>query len=193
MGWLALGLAVVAGVAVVLLYNALVRARVRVREAWAQVEVQLQRRYDLVPPLAAAAAAAMRHERGVLTGVTDARAEAMRAHAPADRDRAEEQLSAAVSQLLARVEDHPELRSDATVRVLLEELRDAEDRLAFARDFANHRVERYRTLATTVPGVLVARPLGFGREPLFAVGPEVGEPTAVDLGRGTRRPDGSGR
>jgi LemA protein len=165
--WLA-GTLLVLVLAVVVLYNRLVRAKVRVRQAWAQVAVQQQRRHDLIPNVVAAARGSAAHERGVLQAITDTRSRALQASSPLDRDLAEQQLSDLLGQLLVLTEAQPELQADGSFRKLQQELRDTEDRLAFARGFANDRVARYRTLTDTFPGMLIARPFRFPREELFA-------------------------
>lgn len=165
--WL-VGLLLVLVIAVVLLYNHLVRAKVRVRQAWAQVAVQQQRRHDLVPNVVAATRGSAAHERGVLQAITDTRSRALQATSHLDRDLAEQQLSALLGQLLVLTEAQPELQADGSFRKLQQELRDTEDRLAFARGFANDRVARYRTLTDTFPTVVVARLFRFPRADMFA-------------------------
>ena len=169
MGWVAAAVGVALLLGVVVLFNRLVRARVRVREAWAQVAVQQQRRHDLVPVLMSTVAAYADHEADLLRAVSAARSEALTASDPTARGAAEAQLSALTPRLIALGEAMPALQADSTFQRLSAELRDTEDRLAFARDFANHRVASYRTLTDTLPGSLVARPLGFPREELFAL------------------------
>ena len=168
MGWVTAGGGAVLLLALVWVYNRLVHAKVRVREAWAQVAVQQQRRHDLLPALVAAASGYAAHEAELLTAVTHARSRALSASDPTTRGAAEEQLSELAPRLIALGEATPALRADAVFQQLSSELRDTEDRLAFARDFANHRVASYRTLTDTLPGRLLARPLGFPREQLFA-------------------------
>lgn len=167
MVWLA-GVLVAVGLAVAVLYNRLVRAKVRVRQAWAQVAVQQQRRHDLIPNVVAAAQGSAMHERGLLASVTEVRSHALRATSHLERDQAEQELSALLGQLLVLTEAQPELQADGSFRKLQQELRDTEDRLAFARGFANDRVARYRTLTDTFPGMLIARPFGFPRAEMFA-------------------------
>jgi len=168
MGWVLGGALALLLVGLVLLYNQLLRARIRVRQAWAQVAVQQQRRHDLIPALVAVAGGHLAHERGLLREITERRARALAATDPLDHDRAEVELTEAVDRLLVVNEQQPALRTDTTFQHLHEELVDTEDRLAFARAFANDRVARYRELIDTFPGVLVARPLRFPREALFA-------------------------
>lgn len=156
-------------VALVLLYNRLVRARVRVRQAWAQVQTQLQRRHDLIPNLVAAVRGYATHERGALDAVVSARTRALAIADPLTRGDAEDELGSAVAELLAVAEGYPQLQADENFLALQHELRDTEDRIAFARGFANDRVARYRELTDTLPGKLVAGPFRLPREHLFAL------------------------
>ena len=155
--------------AAIVLYNRLIRAKVKVRQAWAQVDAQLQRRHDLVPNLVAAVGAYATHERDVLDRVTRARTDALAVSHPVARQEAEEQLGAALGSLLALSERYPGLKADQNFRHLQTELSATEDRLAFARDFANDRVAHYRKLTDTVPGLILARLFGFPREAMFAL------------------------
>lgn len=166
------GVAVVLLLAVIWLYNRLVRARVRVRQAWAQVDAQLQRRHDLVPALVATVQGYATHERAVFDEVAAARSAALATGDPVAREGAEDAFGAAVARLLALSEAYPELKADTNFRALSEELSDTEDRIAFARGFANDRVARYRELTDTVPGRFVAGPLRFPREQMFALAHE---------------------
>ncbi|TVR26093.1 MAG: LemA family protein [Nitriliruptor sp.] len=168
MGWVVGGSLVALLLAVVLLYNRLVRAKVRVRQAWAQVAVQLQRRHDLVPALVEVVRGHLQHERALLAQVTETRARALAAGEPLERERQESALTEVLGRLLVLSEQQPTLKSDAGFQQLQRELAETEDRLTFARGFANDRVARYRTLTDTFPGLLLARPFGFPREELFA-------------------------
>lgn len=154
---------------VVLLYNRLIRAKVRVRQAWAQVDTQLQRRHDLIPNLVATVRGYAAHEREVLDAVAAARAEALSIQEPFARAEAEDRVGAAVGRLLAVSENHPQLLADENFRALQSELAATEDRISFARGFANHRVARYRELTDTLPGKLIATPFGLPREQLFSL------------------------
>lgn len=160
-------LALAAVLAVVLAYNHLVRARVRVRHAWAQVAVQLQRRADLVPELVRVVEGYAAHERGVFEDVARARSAALAGVRAGGEE--PDALSVAMTRLLALGEGYPELRADGRFAHLASELRDTEDRIAFARDFANHRVARYQSLIETFPLNLLARPFRFLREGYFAI------------------------
>jgi len=168
MGWVVGGSLGVLLLAVILLYNRLVRAKVRVRQAWAQVAVQQQRRHDLVPALVDVVRGHLQHERALLAQVTETRSRALAAGAPFERERHEAALTDLLGRLLVLSEQQPTLKTDASFQQLQRELAETEDRLAFARGFANDRVARYRTLTDTFPGLLLARPFGFPREELFA-------------------------
>jgi LemA protein len=168
MGWVVGGSLGALLLAVILLYNRLVRAKVRVRQAWAQVAVQQQRRHDLVPALVEVVRGHLRHERTLLTEVTETRSRALAADDPLEREHHEAALTDLLGRLLVLSEQQPTLTTDASFRRLQRQLAETEDRLAFARGFANDRVARYRTLTDTFPGLLLARPFGFPREELFA-------------------------
>lgn len=173
--------------AVVLLYNRLVRAKIRVRQAWAQVAVQLQRRHDLIPNLVDAVKAYASHEREVFEAVTSARATALQAPA-AERATAEDGFEQALGRLLMLSEQYPDLKADASFQALTTQLRETEDRIAFARDFANDRVARYRELTTTFPGSLVAGAFRFPREEMFALDdPRAAAAPDTKIGRRARK------
>ncbi|MEX2626200.1 MAG: LemA family protein, partial [Ilumatobacteraceae bacterium] len=127
----------------------------------------LQRRHDLVPSLVAVVRGYAGHEREVFDEVTRARAAALGSHPPGERREAEDALGRALGRLLLLAEEYPPLRADAGFAQLQNELTDTEDRLAFARDFAAHRVARYHELLESFPSVLVARAFRFERRPTF--------------------------
>lgn len=167
--WAIVGVVSALFLSVVLLYNRLVRARIKVRQAWAQVDAQLQRRHDLVPNLVATVRAYAGHEHAVLDRVTQARAQALAVRDPVERQAAEDDFGSALTRLLAVTEQYPNLRADQRFAALHDELVATEDRLAFARGFANDRVARYRERIDTLPGRLLAGPMKFPRESMFAL------------------------
>lgn len=170
-------------IALIALYNRLIRAKVKVRQAWAQVDAQLQRRHDLIPNLVATVQGYAGHERAVLDEVVRARSQALSIGDPVAREGAEDVLGAALGRLLIVAESYPQLRADERFSHLASELRGTEDRIAFARGFANDRVARYRELIDTLPGKLIAGPMGFPREQLFALEHERARAAPiVDLG-----------
>lgn len=158
--------------AAIVIYNRLIRAKVAVQNAWAQVNTQLQRRHDLVPNLVASVSAYADHERDVLDAVIQARATALTSPDPRRRETAEDELGVAVERLIALGENYPQLKADANFRALQQELSGTEDRIAFARDFANDRVSRYRQMTDTLPGLLIARPMRMPQGEMFALAHE---------------------
>ncbi|MTV27387.1 LemA family protein [Nitriliruptoraceae bacterium ZYF776] len=180
-----MGAAVLAGLValVVWLHNRLVRARVRVEEAWAQVATDLQRRHDLIPNLVGTVANYAAHETAALEEVTRARAAALTASGPDDRRRAEDALTEALRQLTVRAEAYPQLRADERYAALQDELTGTEDRLAFGRDFAIARTAAYHELLGSFPWLVVARAFRFRRCPSFAVDlPTVRDAPTLGLG-----------
>ncbi|MEX1164634.1 MAG: LemA family protein [Nitriliruptor sp.] len=179
----AVGVVVFVVIVTVLLHNRLVRARVRVDEAWAQVDTDLQRRHDLIPNVVATVGAYTDHEQAALTAVTSTRTAALTRTDAAGREAAEDELGAALGRLLVVAEAYPELEADAGFRDLQSELADTESRLSFARDFATHRVAAYHQLLETFPSVLVAGAFGFERRRMFATdGHEARRTPEVELG-----------
>lgn len=152
----------------VLLYNRLVRLRNRTENAWAQVDVQLRKRYDLVPNLVATVKGYAAHERAVFEEVTRARAALQRADSPGTAADANEGLTAALGRLFAVAEAYPELQASANFLELQEDLTDTEDKIAAARRYYNATVNRFNTAIQSIPWVLVARPLGFHDREFFS-------------------------
>lgn len=180
----ALGVAVLAiallGIWLMAIYNALVSRRVRVQNGFAQIDVQLRRRHDLVPNLVAAVKGAMAHERETLEGVTKARAAAVSAQAaaaaaaiPGDAAAtaalaaAEAGLQSALSRLMIVMERYPDLKANASALQLQEELVSTENRIAFARQAYNDAVMTYNTRLAVFPDLLVARLFSFLPAGLF--------------------------
>jgi LemA protein len=151
------------------LYNGLVRGRLRVDEAWAQIDVQLKRRHDLIPNLVNAVKDYMNFEQDVLTKVTEARANAVSAGAqgPAQAAVAENQLTGALRSLFAVVENYPELKANQNVADLQEQLATTENQIAFSRQHYNAVVLEYNTSIATFPSLLLAGPMGFTRRDFF--------------------------
>ena len=170
-------IAVVVAIAVlwgVSAYNGLVRRRLRVDEAWAQIDVQLKRRHDLIPNLVNAVGDVMSFEEDVLTTVTEARAGAVAAGAagPAAAGRAEGQLTAALRSLFAVVENYRNLKSNQNVLALQEELTTTENQIGFSRQHYNGVVRDYNTATATFPTAILARQFGFGPRDFFEAEPE---------------------
>ena len=177
--WIILGVVALLVVAGVLFYNRLVRLRNRVENAWAQVDVQLKRRYDLIPNLVETVKGYASHERETFEAVTNARAAAQSATGPAEQGAAEGLLSAALGRLIAVAEAYPELQADENFRQLQEELAQTENRIAVSRQVYNDTVLTYNTAIQTVPGVFFAGPLGFSKRDFFEVEGEAREAPRV--------------
>jgi LemA protein len=168
--WVAIGIAVLIGLYVVSSFNRLVSLRYRVRDAWAQIDVQLKRRHDLIPNLVNAVKGFMEHELSVLESVTRARQQAIAAGSNInERAAAESALSVSTNKLMALVEAYPALRASENMMALQEELASTENRIAFARQFYNDCVMEYNTARGTFPRNLLAGPFGFGRAEMFAL------------------------
>jgi LemA protein len=158
-------LAVAVGVFVAVLYNRLVRSRVRIDEAWAQIDTQLQRRHDLIPNLVETVKGYASHEKETFAAVTDARAKALTVNAPKELADAENGLTQALGKLLAITENYPLLKADANFRQLQEELAHTENMVAGARGNYNASVRAYDELRKVFPSSLIASTFGFtGRE-----------------------------
>ena len=165
------------------IYNGLVQRRLRIDEAFAQIEVQLKRRHDLIPNLVNAVKGYMGFEQDVLTRVTEARANAVAAGAqgPAQQAAAENMLTGALRSLFAVVENYPELKANQNVLELQEQLTTTENQISFARQHYNAVVLDYNTSIATVPNVLIAGPFGFTKREFFDAEPEAANVPTVDL------------
>ena len=167
----------------ILIYNGLIQRRLRIDEAFAQIEVQLKRRWDLIPNLVNAVKGYMGFEQQVLTDVTQARANAVTAGAkgPAEQAAAENMLTGTLRSLFAVVENYPELKSNQNVLELQEQLTTTENQIGFARQHYNAVVLDYNTSIATIPSVIIAGPLGFRAREFFDAGPEASQVPSVDL------------
>lgn len=173
-------LAVVLGIYLIGVYNGLVGLRNRYQNAFSQIDVQLKRRYDLIPNLVETAKGYMKHEKETLEAVISARnaaysAEQKAAQNPGDPQSirglasAEGALGGALSRLMAVAEAYPDLKANQNMMMLQEELTSTENKVAFARQGYNDAVTQYNTKREMFPAVMVAGPLGFGPAQLFEV------------------------
>ena len=167
--WIVIGVGALLVVGLVLLYNRLVRLRNRVDNAWAQVDVQLRRRYDLIPNLVETVKGYAAHERATFEAVTEARTRAQAATTVQEQAGAENMLSQALGRLFAVAEAYPELQADENFRQLQDELAQTENRIAVSRQVYNDTVLTYNNAIQTVPGLLVAGPFGFAKRDFFEV------------------------
>ena len=170
-------------VAAVAIYNGLIQKRLRIDEAFAQIEVQLKRRHDLIPNLVNAVKGYMGFEQKVLTDVTNARAAAVAAGAqgPAQQAAAENALTGTLRSLFAVVENYPELKANENVLALQEQLTTTENQISFSRQHYNATVLDYNTNIATFPSVLLAGIFGFAKREFFDAEPEAANVPNVDL------------
>ena len=168
------------------IYNGLVQRRLRIDEAFAQIEVQLKRRHDLIPNLVNAVKGYMDFEQETLTRVIEARSAAVTAQqaGPANAGQAaqaENFLTGALRQLFALVENYPELKANQNVLELQEQLTTTENQISFSRQHYNATVLDYNTSIQVFPNVLLAGPLGFTKREFFDAEPEAANVPTVDL------------
>ncbi len=163
------GLLLVAVLAFVAIYNGLVSMRNQVKNAWSQIDVQLKRRYDLIPNLVETVKGYAKHEREVFENVTKARAACMGAAGAAEAAKAENFLSQTLKSLFAVAEAYPELKANQNFLALQEELASTENKVSFARQFYNDSTMRYNTRIQTIPSNIVAGMFGFKAEEFFQV------------------------
>ena len=152
---------------VVVTYNGLVRRRNQVDNAWGQVDVQLTRRYELIPNLVETVKGYARHEQETFDRVTRARAEALDAQGPVARAEADNALTGALKSLFAVSEAYPDLKASQNFRELQQELANTEDRTAYARQYYNDAVLSYNNSVHTIPSVFIAGPMGFRSREFF--------------------------
>ncbi len=160
-GLVLLGIAALILIWVIGIYNMLIRGRTRVEEGWSDIEVQLNRRYDLIPNLINTVKGYAQHEEGVFTKVTEARTAAMSAATPHDHALAENQLSQTLKSLFAVAEAYPDLKASTNFAHLQTELVDAEDKIQASRRFYNGLVRKFNIAVQTFPTNLMAGLLGF--------------------------------
>ena len=169
-GWIVLGLIVVIVIFAVSAYNRLVTLSQRVNQSFADIDVQLKQRHDLIPNLVETVKGYAAHERGTLDDVIKARNSAMSAQGPAQVSAAENQLSGALGRLIALSEAYPDLKANANFQQLASELSDLENKIAASRRFFNNAVQEYNTGIQQMPAVLFAGMFGFTKRDFFDLG-----------------------
>ena len=176
--WIVLGLLVLGAIAV---YNGLIQSRNRVDEAWSDIEVQLKRRYDLIPNLVNTVKGYAKHEDSVFTKVTEARSAAMGATAPKDKLAAENMLSQSLKSLFAVAESYPELKANQNFMSLQNDLTDTENKIQASRRFYNGQVRDFNTKLQTFPTNLFANMLGFTAKTFFDIDEKGAEGQPVNV------------
>jgi LemA protein len=169
-GWIILAVIVVIALWGIMIYNGLVSLRQRVGQAFADIDVQLRQRHDLIPNLVETVKGYAAHERGTLEEVIKARNVAMAAQGPAQQAAAENSLSGALRQLFALSESYPDLKANANFQQLQAELTDIENKIAASRRFFNNTVSEYNAGIQQFPAALFAASLGFAPKEFFDLG-----------------------
>ena len=169
-GWIVLGVIVVIVLWVIMIYNGLVTMRQRVSQAFADIDVQLKQRHDLIPNLVETVKGYAAHERGTLDDVVKARNAAISAQGTGQVSAAENQLSGALGKLIALSEAYPDLKANANFQQLQAELSDIENKIAAARRFFNNSVTEYNTGIQQFPAALFAAMFGFTPRTFFDLG-----------------------
>ena len=160
-GWILLGIIVVIIVAVIGMYNALVRLRNQVKNAWSQIDVQLKRRHDLIPNLVESVKGYAKHEKETMENLTKARSAAVSAEGVAEKSKAEGALSGAIDRLMLVVENYPDLKANQNFLALQEELSSTENKIAFARQNYNDQVLFFNNKIEMFPSNILAGMFNF--------------------------------
>lgn len=167
--YIILGLLAVIIVAIIAVYNGLVRLATRTKEAWADIEVQLKRRYDLIPNLVNTVKGYASHESATFEKVTEARTKAMSAQTPAEHGAAENMLSGALKSIFALSEAYPDLKANQNFLELQRELSDTENKIQAARRFYNGNVRDLNIKIDSFPSNLIAGSFGFSKQEFFDI------------------------
>ncbi len=161
------------------IYNGLITLKNRVDEAWSDIDVQLKRRYDLIPNLVETVKGYATHERELFEKVTQARTQAMGAQNPADKAQAENMLSGTLKSLFAVSENYPQLKANENFLQLQSELTDTEDKIQASRRFYNGNVRDFNIKIEIFPDAIIAKQLGFTKREFFEIEEKEKEPVAV--------------
>jgi LemA protein len=167
--WIILGAVVLFALFVIGIYNSLVTLKVKIQEAWSQIDVQLKRRTDLIPNLVETVKGYASHEKEVFEKVTQARSALMSANGPKEAGEADQMLGGALKNLFAVAESYPELKAQASFGELQKELADTEDKVAYSRQFYNSVVRQYNEKIAVVPNNIIAGFFKFEPQEFFEV------------------------
>ena len=179
--WVLLGIIVVLVIWAVAVYNGLIRLKNRVDEAWSDIDVQLKRRYDLIPNLVNTVKGYAAHEKEVFEKVTEARTRAMGAQSAGDKAQAENALSQTLKSLFAVAEAYPDLKANQNFLELQRELTDTEDKIQASRRFYNGNVRDFNTTIQVFPNNIFAGMLGFSAREFFEAAEGEKEPVKVEF------------
>ena len=167
--WIAIAVVVLLVILVISMYNNLVRLRQKVKNSWSQIDVQLQRRFDLIPNLVETVKGYMSHENDVLTKVTELRTSWANAGTIHEKAELDNQLSGALKTIMAVSENYPDLKASENFSELQQELQNTENKISFSRQFYNDSVTMYNTKLEVFPSNIIASMFGFKPEEFFKV------------------------
>jgi len=165
--WIALIIVAILVIAVIAIYNNLVRLRQKVKNSWSQIDVQLQRRFDLIPNLVDTVKGYMKHENETLTKIAELRTSWANAGTVAEKANLDNELSGALKTIMAVSENYPDLKASQNFSELQQELQNTENKISFSRQFYNDSVTMYNTKLEVVPSNIIASMFGFKPEELF--------------------------
>ena len=167
-GWIILVIVILLVIAIIGMYNGLVQARIKVDNAWSQIDVQLQRRFDLIPNFVETVKGYMTHEKETFEKIAALRTSWANASSVSEKADLDNQLSTSLKTIMAVSENYPELKANQNFSELSEELRNTENKISFSRQFYNDSVTRYNTKLELFPSNLVAGMFNFQKKELFA-------------------------
>lgn len=166
-GWIILAIVVVFVIAIIGMYNSLVQSKIKVDNAWSQIDVQLQRRFDLIPNFVETVKGYMTHEKETFTKISELRASWANTQSVYEKANLDNQLSTALKTIMAVSENYPELKSNQNFADLSEELRNTENKISFSRQFYNDTVTMYNTKLQVFPSNIIAGIFNFKAHDLF--------------------------
>ncbi len=181
--WIILAIVVIVIIAIISIYNGLVRLRVKIDNAWSQIDVQLQRRFDLIPNFVETVKGYMNHERETFEKITELRTSWAKTTTISEKADLDNQLSGALKTIMAVSENYPDLKANQNFSELSEELRNTENKISFSRQFYNDTVASYNTKLQVVPSNIIAGIFNFKPRELFEVeNEEIRKNVKVDFG-----------
>ncbi len=184
MGWIILGIVVLLVIYVISVYNSLKTVENRVENAWSQIDVQLQRRFDLIPNFVETVKGYMSHESETFTKIAELRTSWANTKSVSEKADIDNQLSGALKTIMAVSENYPELKANQNFSELSEELRNTENKISFSRQFYNDTVTKFNTKLELFPSNIIAGIFNFKQKDLFEVdNPEARKNVKVDFGK----------
>lgn len=182
-GWIILAIVVVLAIVVISMYNSLVQTKIKVDNAWSQIDVQLQRRFDLIPNFVETVKGYMTHEKETFTKIAELRTSWANTQSVSEKANLDNQLSTALKTIMAVSESYPELKANQNFSDLSEELRNTENKISFSRQFYNDTVTTYNTKLQVFPSNIIANMFNFKARDLFKVeSDEAKKNVKVDFG-----------